>query len=118
MSSFDPAREKWEEYHTERINSVKKAAENGDPEAGEIMASSIWRIQYNCQKQVMALLSEGSDKGNGRAGRKFASVYASRNEAEYNEKIEFCCRRALAGRRVHSNKNEIDCVAASIAEVL
>lgn len=114
MSSFDSAREAWENYHMGRIRAYEQAAENGDPEAMEIVASSIWRIQYNCRDQVIALLSAASDKGNGRASWKLADLYAGLREEEYNPKIEFYVRRALADGGVQSCKSEDDCLGHSI----
>lgn len=114
MSSFDTAREQWENYHMDRIRNAKEAAENGDPEAMEIMASSIWCIQYNCRDEVIALLTAASDKGNGRASWKLADLYANRNEAEYDEKIEFYCRRALSDGKIYSSRNEDDCLSHSV----
>ena len=38
MSSFDGAREQWENYHLSKIKEYKEAAENGDPEAMEMLA--------------------------------------------------------------------------------
>ena len=114
MSSFDTARELWENYHMERIRNAEKAAKDGDPEAMVIMANSIWYIQYNCRDQVIELLTAASDKGNGRANWLLADIYANKNAEENHEKIEFYCRRALADGRRYSYKNEEDCLSHSI----
>ena len=114
MSSFDTARELWENYHMERIRNAEEAAKNGDPEAMVIMANSIWHIQYNCRDQVIALLTAASDKGNGRASWLLADLYANKNAEENHAKIEFYCRRALADGRRYSHKNEDDCLSHSI----
>lgn len=114
MSSFDTAREKWELEHMQRIEAAKEAAANGDPEAMEIMASSIWHIQYNCKDQVMELLTAASDKGNGRASWKLADLYANQDAEKYHFKIELYCRRALTGGRTYSDENEDDSLCHSI----
>lgn len=114
MSSFDTAREKWEDYHMDRIRKSREAAKNGDPEAMEIMASSIWYVQYNCQDEVIALLSAASDKGHGRASWKLADLYANRRDPQYDEKIEFYCRRAFEGGRTYKVKDEDDFLCGSI----
>lgn len=49
MSSFDTAREKWELYHMKERDKVKEAAENGDPEAMEILAYHINKIEHYCR---------------------------------------------------------------------
>lgn len=107
MSSFDTAREKWEQYHMDIIARVKDAAAKGDPEAMEALALSTYMIQYNCHDEVIELLSAASDAGRETASLKLADLYANRDEKKYHDKIEHYCRLAMASGRIYSVKDEV-----------
>lgn len=116
MSSFDTAREMWELYHTGEKNKVKEAAENGDPEAMEIMAYHIEKSEYNCRDKVIALLTAASDAGRQTASWKLADYYAHLDGfdgTEYREKIEHYCKLAFEGGKIHSYKQP-ECIYGSI----
>lgn len=107
MSSFDTAREKWELYHMEERNKYKEAAANGDPEAMEILAYHINKIEYNCHDEVIALLTVASDAGRQTASWKLADYYAHMdgfNGTEHRDKIEHYCRLAFEGGKIYSDK--------------
>ncbi len=112
MSSWEAAREVWELKHMQRM----EAAENGDPEAMVIMAIGTYHIQYNCEDQVIKLLTDASDAGNGRVSWLLADIYASKDPLKNHVKIEFYCRRALADGNVYSDENEDDALCHAIFE--
>lgn len=104
MSSWEAAREKWELYQRKEIDKVKEAAENGDPEAMEIMAYHINKIEYNCRDKVIELLTAASNAGRHTASWKLADVYANWDSKEYHFKIEHYCRLAFASGDTFSDK--------------
>lgn len=117
MSSFDTAREMWETFHMNNARNSREAAKNGDPEAMEILAYSIWHIQYNCEDEVIELLTAASDAGRETASWKLADKYAAMGDNEYHDKIEYYCRRALSGGRrfSHVSDDPIEgCLSGSI----
>lgn len=116
MSSFDTAREKWELYHMEERDKVKEAAANGDPEAMEILAYHINKIEYNCRDKVIELLTAASDAGRQTASWKLADYYAHLDGfdgTEYRDKIEHYCKLAFEGGKIYSNKQP-ECIYGSI----
>lgn len=113
MSSFDTAREKWELYHMEERDKVKEAAAKGDPEAMEILAYHISKIEYNCRDKVIELLTAASDAGRETASWKLADLYANWDKKEYHDKIEHYCRLAFASGRTYSHKQP-ECIYGSI----
>ncbi len=104
MSGFDTAREKWELYHMEERDKYKEAAANGNPEAMEILAYHIDKIEYNCRDEVIALLTAASDAGRQTASWKLADVYANWDQNKYHVKIEHYCRLAFASGDTFSDK--------------
>lgn len=113
MSSFDTAREKWELYHMEERDKVEEAAANGDPEAMEILAYHINKIEYNCRDKVIELLTAASDAGRETASWKLADLYANWDKKEHHDKIEHYCRLAFASGRIYSDKQP-ECIYGSI----
>ena len=98
MSSFDTAREKWELYHMKERDKVNEAAANGDPEAMEILAYHINKIEYNCRDKVIELLTAASDAGRETASWKLADLYAYfkyLGDDTMLPKIEQYCMRAF-----------------------
>lgn len=116
MSSFDTAREKWEEYHMNQIKSVKEAALKGDPEAMETMAYHIAIIMYNCDDQVISLLTKASDAGRQSASWKLADYYAHLDGfdgTKYRDLIEHYCLLAFSTGKIYSYK-EPECIYGTI----
>lgn len=107
MSSFDSSREQWELYHMQECDKVMKAAENGDPEAMEILAYHISKIEYNCKEKVIKLLTAASDAGRQTASWKLADYYAHLDGfdgTEHRDKIEHYCLLAFEGGKIYTNK--------------
>ena len=113
MSSFDTAREKWELYHMKERDKVKDAAAKGDPEAMEILAYHIDKIEYNCRERVIELLTAASNAGRETASWKLADYYANCDDKKYHNKIEYYCRLAFASGKTYSDKQP-ECIHGSI----
>jgi len=96
MSSFDTARELWELEQIKERDKFKEAAEKGDPEAMEMLAYHIDKIEYNCRDKVIELLTAASDAGRATASWKLADLYANWDKKKYHDKIEHYCRLAFA----------------------
>ena len=113
MSSFDTAREKWELYHMKERDKVKDAAAKGDPEAMEILAYHIDKIEYNCRERVIELLTAASNAGRETASWKLADYYANWDDKKYHNKIKYYCRLAFASGKTYSDKQP-ECIHGSI----
>lgn len=95
------------------MEEYREAAENGDPEAAEMMAYHMAKRGYSSREEVVALLKAASDAGRQSASWKLADYYANWDSTEYHEKIEHYCRIAFAGGRVYTHKDP-ECIYGSI----
>ena len=113
MSSFDGAREQWENYHLGKIREYKEAAEKGDPEAMEMLAFHTQKVMYPTREKIIEMLTFAAEKGRATAYWKLADLYANWDHKKYHDKIEHYCRLAIASGRTFTNK-EPDCLYGSI----
>lgn len=113
MAGWESEREKWEQYHTEKINGLREAAENGDLEAMEMMAYHIAKRGYSSREEVVSLLTAASDGGRQTASWKLADYYANWDPKTYHNQIEYYCNLALAGGGIFTD-DDPDCIYGSI----
>ena len=113
MSSFDGAREQWENYHLGKIKEYKEAAENGDPEAMENLAYHTQKVMYPTREKIIEMLTFAAEKGRETAYWKLADLYANWDQKKYHDKIEHYCRKAFASGKIFTDK-EPDCLYGSI----
>lgn len=107
MSSFDGAREQWENYHLSKIKEYEEAAKNGDPEAMENLAYHTNQVMYPTREEIIEMLTFASDAGRQTASWKLADYYANMdgfNGTEHRDKIEHYCRLAFEGGKIYSKK--------------
>lgn len=104
MSSFDGAREQWENYHLSKIKEYEEAAKNGDPEAMENLAYHTNEVKYPTREEIIEMLTFAAENGRETAYWKLADLYANWDEKEYHDKIEHYCRLAFASGDTFSDK--------------
>lgn len=99
MSRWEAYRDQWELYHTDIIKSNKAAADGGDPEAMELVATSTYLIQFNLKDEAIALLKDAAEAGRETASLKLADIYSGMRD---DEKTEYYCQMAFSCGRIFS----------------
>lgn len=113
MSSFDGAREQWENYHLGKIKEYEEAAKSGDPEAMEHLAYHTDKVLYPTREKIIEMLTFAAEKGRETAYWKLADLYANWDKKEYHDKIEQYCRLAFASGKIFT-KEQPECFYGSI----
>lgn len=113
MSSFDSAREQWENFHRDKIAEYKEAAENGDPEAMEQLAYHTLKVLYPTREEIITMLTFAAEHGRETAYWKLADLYANWDAKKYHDKIEHYCRLAMASGKIFTHKQP-ECLYGSI----
>ena len=113
MSSFDGSREQWENYHLGKIREYREAAENGDPEAMEMMAFHTEKVMYPTREEIIEMLTFAAEHGRETAYWKLADLYANWDSKEHHDKIEHYCRLAFASGKTFTDEQP-ECLYGSI----
>lgn len=117
MSSFDGAREQWENYHLSKIKEYEEAAKNGDPEAMENLAYHTNEVKYPTREEIIEMLTFAAENGRETAYWKLADLYANWDKKEYHDKIEHYCRLAFASGKTFTVNQTVEppeCLYGSI----